>query len=157
MYHGIEIQHPLNAMMLLYLIIAFFLLKLDLIAFFFVSSERFVSISNANSGCTLFFHCTCWCVTSIIRYLYICQTCKDRSNLISSNIQGDCIVILAEENVLSSSICHGQLQVQECAIQNISGYVLRYFYVVLFFVWHLNSNQKYTFTNALFPSLLINY
>jgi hypothetical protein len=64
------------------------------------------------------------------------------SSLISSNIQGDCIVIHTEEIVLSSSICHGQIQVQECAIQNISGYVSRYFYGIWFlvFVWHLNSN-----------------
>jgi hypothetical protein len=46
---------------------------LDLIAFFFLSSDIFVSISNANSGFTLFFHCTCWCVTSIIHYLHICH------------------------------------------------------------------------------------
>ena len=73
MYHGIEIQHPLYAMMFLNLIIALLFTLLDLIAFFFLSSDRFVSISNANSCFTLFFHCTCWCVTSIIRYLYICH------------------------------------------------------------------------------------
>ncbi len=63
------------------------------------------------------------------------------SSLISSNIQEACIVVHAEENVLSSSICLGQIQVQECAIQNISGYVSRYFYVFLIFVWYLNSND----------------
>ena len=71
MYQGIEIQHPLYAMMFLNLIVALFFTILDLIAFFFISTDRFVSISNASSGFTLFFHCTCWCVTSIIRYVYI--------------------------------------------------------------------------------------
>jgi hypothetical protein len=71
MYQGIEIQHPLYAMIFLNLIVALFFTLLDLAVFFFLSTDRFVSILNASSTVALFFHCTCWCVTSIIRYLYI--------------------------------------------------------------------------------------
>jgi hypothetical protein len=71
MYHGIEIQHPLYAMIFLNLIVALFFTLLDLTVFFFISPERFVSILNASSAAALFFHCICWCVTSIIRYMYI--------------------------------------------------------------------------------------
>jgi hypothetical protein len=71
MYEGIEIQHPLYAVIFLNLMIALFFTVVDLIIFFFLCSNRFVSVANASSGVSLFFHCTCWCVTSIIRYLYI--------------------------------------------------------------------------------------
>jgi len=71
MYQGIEIKHPLYAVIFLNLIVALFFTLLDLAVFFFLSTDRFVSILNASSTVALFFHCTCWCVTSIIRYLYI--------------------------------------------------------------------------------------
>ena len=71
MYHGIEIQHPLYATIFLNLVVAFFFTLLDIIAFLFISTETFISISNASSGFTLYFHCTNWCVSSVIRYVYI--------------------------------------------------------------------------------------
>jgi hypothetical protein len=49
------------------------------------------------------------------------------SSLIASNIQEACIVIHADHNVLGLSMCPGQIQVQECPIQNTSGYVKSFF------------------------------
>jgi hypothetical protein len=71
MYQGIEIKHPLYAVIFLNLSFALFLTVVDLIVYFFLPTDRFVVILNASSVASLFFHCTCWCVTSIIRYLYI--------------------------------------------------------------------------------------
>jgi hypothetical protein len=71
MYRGIEIQHPLYATIFLDLMFALFLTVLDMIAFFNVSTDKFVITTNFNSGVALHFHCTCWCVSSIIRYIYI--------------------------------------------------------------------------------------
>jgi hypothetical protein len=71
MYRGIEIQHPLYATIFLDLMIALFFTLLDMIAFFYMSPDKFFPTTNTNSGVALHFHCTCWCVTSIIRYIYI--------------------------------------------------------------------------------------
>ena len=36
-----------------------------------VNSEHYVRISNAMNGISLGFHCNCWYISSIIRYVYI--------------------------------------------------------------------------------------
>jgi hypothetical protein len=71
MYQGVEIQHPLYAILFLNLSVALFFTALDTIAFNFIPSDKFLTLSNTISGLSLFFHCTCWCMTSIIRYIYI--------------------------------------------------------------------------------------
>ena len=71
MYHGIEIQHPLYAILLLNLIIPLCFTIVDMTAFVFISSNKYITLSNTNSGFSLFFHCTSWCLSSIIRYIYI--------------------------------------------------------------------------------------
>ena len=71
MYRGIEIQHPLYAILFLNLLIGLLLTLLDVIAFTVIPTERFIILSNSSSSLALLFHCTCWCLTSIIRYVYI--------------------------------------------------------------------------------------
>ena len=71
MYHGIEIQHPLYAILFLNLIVPLCFTVIDMIAFVFISSNSFMVLSKACSGCSIFFHCTAWCLSSIIRYIYI--------------------------------------------------------------------------------------
>ena len=71
MYHGIEIHHPLYAILFLNLIVPLLFTVVDMIAFVFISCNNYVTLSNTNSGFSLFFHCTSWCLSSIIRYIYI--------------------------------------------------------------------------------------
>jgi hypothetical protein len=71
MYQGIEIQHPLYAILFLDLIVTLFFTVVNMAAYVLIPSDRFQTVSNTNSGFVLFFHCTCWCVTSLIRYIYI--------------------------------------------------------------------------------------
>ena len=88
MYHGIEIQHPLYAVLFLNLIIPLFFTIVDMIAFVFISSNRYITLSNTNSGFSLFFHCTSWCLSSIIRYIYIVAPDWIHSHI--SNAQSQC-------------------------------------------------------------------
>jgi len=71
MYQGIEIAHPLYAVLFLNLIIPLISTIFDIIVFFFISSVSYVKFSNAMNGLSLFFHCTSWCVTSLLRFVYI--------------------------------------------------------------------------------------
>jgi hypothetical protein len=71
MHQGIEISHPLYAILFLNLITALAVTIINISAFPFINSEHYVIVSNATNGLSLVFHCNCWCVSSIIRYLYI--------------------------------------------------------------------------------------
>ena len=71
MHHGIEIGHPLYAILFLNLIIALCFTLFDIVGFVFLPADKFMTLTNTNSGLSLFFHCTSWCITSIIRYIYI--------------------------------------------------------------------------------------
>jgi hypothetical protein len=64
MHQGIEI-------LFLNLITSLGVTLINISAFPFINSEQYVIVSNATNGLSLVFHCNCWCVSSIIRYLYI--------------------------------------------------------------------------------------
>jgi hypothetical protein len=71
MYQGIEIAHPLYAVLFLNLIVPLVATILDIIVYFFISSMRYIIFSNIINAVSLFFHCTSWCVTSGLRFVYI--------------------------------------------------------------------------------------
>ena len=71
MQKGIEISHPLYAILFLNLITSLAVTLINISAFPFTQSEQYVIVSNSMNGSSLVFHCNCWCVTSIMRYLYI--------------------------------------------------------------------------------------
>jgi hypothetical protein len=71
MYQGIEIAHPLYAVLFLNLIVSLISSTVDIFVFCFISTTSYVLFSNIMNGLSLFFHCTSWCVTSILRFVYI--------------------------------------------------------------------------------------
>jgi hypothetical protein len=71
MYQGIEIQHPLYAILFLNLIVPFVFTSINIVAFFFIPIYKFFIIANSSSGLSIYFHSVCWCMTSVIRYIYI--------------------------------------------------------------------------------------
>jgi len=71
MYRGVEIAHPLYAVLFLNLIVPLITTLIDIIVFFFISTARYILLSNPINSLSLFFHCTCWCVTSVLRFVYI--------------------------------------------------------------------------------------
>jgi hypothetical protein len=83
MYQGIEIGHPVYAVLFLNLIVSTISTILDIVIFFFISTYKYVSFSNTMNALSLFFHCTSWCMTAILRFVYI--ICGDwLNNFISS-------------------------------------------------------------------------
>jgi hypothetical protein len=44
---------------------------LNITVFFFISTLRYIAFSNTMNALSLFFHCTSWCVTSVLRFVYI--------------------------------------------------------------------------------------
>ena len=71
MYQGIEIAHPLYAVLFLNLIVPLISSLLDIAIFFFISTYKYIMFSNLMNGFSVFFHCTSWCVTSVLRFVYI--------------------------------------------------------------------------------------
>ena len=94
MYQGIEIGHPVYAVLFLNLIVPTISTLLDIAAFFFISTFNYVLFSNLVNGFTVFFHCTSWCVTSMLRFIYI--ICGDWFNSLIPNqkLQSALAVIL---------------------------------------------------------------
>ena len=71
MYQGIEIFHPIYVNLILNLLISLTVTIIDILAFSFIGSNQYVILSNGGNAFSLEFHCNCWCITSIIRYIYI--------------------------------------------------------------------------------------
>ena len=71
MYSGIEIQHPLYAVLFFNLVIATVSSMVNIIGFIFISVDKYVRLSNLTNAVAVYFHGTCWFTTSVIRYLYI--------------------------------------------------------------------------------------
>jgi hypothetical protein len=71
MYQGIEIGHPLYAVLFLNLIASLVSTLVDITVFFFISNMKYIVFSNIINALSLFFHCTSWCVTSGLRFVYI--------------------------------------------------------------------------------------
>jgi hypothetical protein len=71
MYKGIEIQHPLYAILFFNLIIPLISTIINLTIFGFVSLENYVNVSNLTSAFSVYFHGICWMLSSVTRYLYI--------------------------------------------------------------------------------------
>ena len=70
-YRGIEISHPIYAVMFCNLVVAFFSTILNLIAYVSFKVELFVRLNNANNALCLLFHCNAWVVKSLLRYIYV--------------------------------------------------------------------------------------
>ena len=71
MHQGIETQHPLYAVLFLNLLVPSAFTVVDVIGLPFFPLENYLRLINANSALSLYFHVTSWCVTSVIRFVYI--------------------------------------------------------------------------------------
>jgi hypothetical protein len=71
MYRGIEIQHPLYAILFCNLIVPLISTIINTTVFGFVSLEKYARLSNATNAFSVYFHGACWLLSSMIRYLYI--------------------------------------------------------------------------------------
>lgn len=71
MYHGIEISHPLYLVLFCNLVASLISSLVDVIAFPILTINSFEMLLLANGVFYMIFHCTCWQVVSILRYVYI--------------------------------------------------------------------------------------
>ena len=71
MYNGIEILHPIYSVLFLNTSIALLHSVFDIVIFCLIDNDLYVRIANGGIICYVIFHCVVWCVTSILRYIYI--------------------------------------------------------------------------------------
>ena len=98
MYHGIEIQHPLYAILFVNLIVACATSVLDLLVFIFIRSERYLIFSNLMNNIGIMHHCSCWCVSSILRFIYIVYDDWFHSHISSIKLQCT-LAIICEQSL----------------------------------------------------------
>jgi hypothetical protein len=71
MYYGIEIDHPVFRVLFCNLIVAFISSVVNVIAYPIETDIKYSTIVNGNNSFCLFFHCCCWLIVSVLRYIYI--------------------------------------------------------------------------------------
>jgi hypothetical protein len=71
MYNGIEIEHPVFRVLLCNLIVAFFSSAVNLIAHPIKNKIKYNVFVNTNNAFSLLFHCCCWLIVSLLRFIYI--------------------------------------------------------------------------------------
>jgi hypothetical protein len=71
MYSGIEIAHPVYAVLFCNLLITLLSSIIDILIFPFITILKYTVLVNANTTMCFLFHCCSWCVLSLLRYLYI--------------------------------------------------------------------------------------
>jgi len=70
-YKGIEVGHPVYALIFCDILVTLASSLINGLVFPFVKTYRYTSLANGNSIVCLFFHCCCWSVLSVLRYMYI--------------------------------------------------------------------------------------
>jgi hypothetical protein len=71
MYHGIEIEHPIFRVLFCNLIVTFSSSAVNLIAYPIEKEIKYSTIVNSNNAFSLLFHCCCWFIVSLLRFMYI--------------------------------------------------------------------------------------
>jgi len=71
MYLGIEISHPVYGLLFSNLIVTTISSLINVFVFPFVKTIQYNTLVNGNNSACLNFHCCCWCILSVLRYLYI--------------------------------------------------------------------------------------
>jgi hypothetical protein len=70
-YFGIEISHPVYAVLFCNLVIALASSLTNVLIFPVLKNINYTNLLNGNSVVCLLFHICSWCILSVLRYLYI--------------------------------------------------------------------------------------
>ena len=71
MYNGIEISHPVYAVLFTNISVATISALINILSIQWVDITVFLVIANASNTWYMIFHCVTWSVTSVLRYIYI--------------------------------------------------------------------------------------
>jgi hypothetical protein len=103
MYQGIEVQHPLYAILFINLIIPSVLSMVDILAFVVIAPiEKYIMLTNVNSCISTFFHFTCWCLSSIIRYIYMVH--ENKLHEVIPSMKRQCHIAIALAIIFSIAL-----------------------------------------------------
>jgi hypothetical protein len=86
-FKRIEVGHPVYALIFGDILVTLASSLINGLVLPFVKTYHYISLTNGNSIVCLFFHCCCWSVLSVLRYMYIInknwleQTFPDPSRL----------------------------------------------------------------------------
>ena len=71
MFNGVQISHPIFSVLFTNLVVGLISTFLNIFGFIFLKFDRYIGYSNGCTGIFLSFHCSVWCITSILCYIYI--------------------------------------------------------------------------------------
>jgi len=87
MYNGIDITHPVYVVLFLNVCVALISSTINICVAVFLPSEIFMRASNGNCWITLVFYCSCWCVNSATRFVYVMFNKELHSKVSSAKVQ----------------------------------------------------------------------
>ena len=64
-----QISHPVYAVLFLNLLVQLASSVLGLAAYPFLETAKYVRLANGNNSLSLLFHCSAWCITSVLRFV----------------------------------------------------------------------------------------
>jgi hypothetical protein len=71
MYTGIEIEHPIFAIVFCNLCVSLISSLINVVMFPFIKILSFSTLMNGNNVMCFMFHYSSWCILSVLRYLYV--------------------------------------------------------------------------------------
>ena len=71
MFNGVEISHPIFSVLFTNVVIGLISTFSNIFGFIFLKFDHYIGYSNGCNGIFLSFHCSVWCVTSILRFIYV--------------------------------------------------------------------------------------
>jgi len=89
MFCGIEVGHPIYAVLFINLIVPLCATLAEILFFYIIEdSQFFLLLQNFFGSTCLIFHLYAWCVTSVMRYIYIVHENWIHSKIPNIKIQG---------------------------------------------------------------------
>ena len=74
MYFAIEVAHPIYSVLFFNLLITALSFLIDVSVFPFVKGFKYNTLVIGNNSMCWIFQCCCWCVLSVLRYIYLVHT-----------------------------------------------------------------------------------
>jgi hypothetical protein len=111
-YKGIEISHPVYALIFCDLILTLISSLINVVIFPFLNTHQYTILANGNCTICLVVQCCCWCIISFLRYMYITKQTwlenkfPDYKQLIVVSLSGLCFLVLISLSSTSATFIY---------------------------------------------------
>jgi hypothetical protein len=111
-YKGIEISHPVYGLIFCDLILTLITSLINVVTFPFLNTYQYMILANGNCTICLVIQCCCWCILSVLRYMYITNRTwlenkfPDSKQLIVFSLLGLCFLVVISLSSTSATFIY---------------------------------------------------